>query len=297
MIVSIIGAGRIGSLLSFKLLDEKKINEIRLIDIFENVAKGQALDLSHAAAIENEDLKVSWSTNYSIINGSDIVIITAGKPRTADMTRMDLLNANLKIIKDIAKSLKGLKKRPVIMVVTNPVDVLTYYLIKELDNYEWGRIFGFGSLLDTARFRYILSKEYGIPISKIKGLVIGQHGEYMVPLFSTLEFKVKNREEIREKLVKSAAEVISLKKRTEYGPIACMSKIINAIVNDKKISFPVSIDPYGKFMNVKDVSIGVPTLIEEDGVKDIINLELNEWEKEHFNIGVKYLKNIIKSIA
>ena len=294
--VAIIGSGRVGSTLAYSLLYSDAIDKLVLIDIVKDLADGERLDLYHAASGLNRDVEISSSDSVNAAKDSDVVVVTAGFPRKPDMTRMDLLKKNLGIIRDVGEKLKGLSHQPIVIVVTNPIDVLSYFLQKVLE-YDWGRVFGFGNSLDTARLKFIVSQRLKVPLTSIEAIVMGQHGEHMVPVFSQLKVRgkpveIEDKEGVRKELLGSAARVIALKRGTWFGPSACLKELIESVVLDRKEVIPVSIDPKGAY-GVSGVHVGVPAVVGKRGVEKVVEVELDELEEKWFKESVEYLRKVI----
>ncbi|OIO41543.1 hypothetical protein AUJ10_00990 [Candidatus Pacearchaeota archaeon CG1_02_31_27] len=258
--ITIVGAGKIGSAVAFSLLHLKNnIREIVLIDVIKNLAEGESLDLQHTASAMKKNVKIIGTEDYSFAKNSDIVVITAGKARTPDVKdRLDLLNINKKIIDEILRNVLHHKPK-IIILVTNPVDVLTYYIYKK-SNMPRNRIIGFGNYLDTARLNSL----------NLSGIVIGEHGENQI--FLTKEINDSQKQELKN----VSKKIIELKGYTQYGPAYCIAKTINAILNNTKEIIPCSCVLEGEY-GLRDIALGVPAVLTSEGVK-IKELKL---EKEH----------------
>ena len=223
--ISIIGAGRVGSAAAFNIL-RYRISDVILVDISENLAVGEAKDMMQAAPALEFDGKIKGTSDYSDIEGSELVIVTAGKARKPGMTRLELMNENAKIIRSVTKEVVRYAPDCKLMVVTNPVDVMTYVAYKESE-FERNRVFGMGNLLDTMRFRSYIASELNVSREDIRALVIGEHGDTMVPLIEYASVsgipitKLLSKEQI-DRIVKqtifSGAEVIKLKGSTFHAP-------------------------------------------------------------------------------
>ena len=285
MKISIVGAGRLGSLIGFLIADRGLADEIVLVDINRTGAEGQALDLKHAFLKSKKSPKIS-AGDYSATSGSEIIIITAGKPRTATMnSRAELLADNAKIIKGIACEIKSHCKGAILITTTNPTDAINTILWKET-GFDRSKIIGFGGLLDSSRFKAIVSEELKVPTNSISCEAIGEHGENMVPLFSRMKINGKpavltpgQKEKIRSLLLGIAKEVIEKKGATEYGPVSNLLRIVEAIVNDKKEALPCSCILQGEY-GISDVSIGVPAVIGKHGIEKIEVWHIDSDEAE-----------------
>ncbi len=277
MKISIIGTGRLGGLIAFLIADRGLADELVLIDVNKSHAEGQALDLRHAFFKSGKDIKIS-AGNYAAAKGSQIVIITAGKPRTATTaSRSELMTENAKIIRQIAKELKTHCKDAVLITTTNPVDPINYLLWKET-GFDRSKVIGFGGLLDSGRLGAILLEELKTTLSCD---VIGEHGENMVPLFSRLKvpLSAEQKEKIKKQLLSSAKGVIEKKGATEYGPASHLLRIAEAIVKDKKETLPCSCILEGEY-GIKDVSLGAPAIIGKKGIEKIEEWQLDKEETE-----------------
>lgn len=301
MKISIIGSGRLGSTTAFELINRELASEIVLVDIIKGLPQGEAMDLNQMASEKGKNVEVKGSNEYKDIEGSSIVIITAGFARKPGMTRMDLLKSNAEIVKGVAKEVSTYAKDSIVIVVTNPMDVMCYITLK-VTKFEKRRVIGMGGQLDSARYREILSKMLNMPRSMVRALVIGEHGETMFPIprysFAGMnrvsellsEEKLKEAEESTRRI---AAEVISLKGATVFAPISCIATLVENIVKNKREILPVSAYLEGEY-GLKDLCIGVPAIIGRNGIEKVIELELNEEEKERFK---KSAETIIKAIG
>lgn len=300
--ITVVGAGRIGGSVASNLI-LRELDNIRLVDIIKGLPQGEALDLGQMAASHGINVKIDGTNDFADIKGSDIIVVTAGLPRKPGMDRLDLLQKNISIISDISKKILKYAPKSKIIMVTNPLDMMTYVALK-VTGFEKNRVFGMGGTLDSARFRYFISEELNVKRSSVEAIVIGMHGEYMLPLpkYSKVSEKALTEimskidiDKIIDKTRKTAAEVISLKGGTVHAPGNAVGEMIESIVKDKKNILPLSTYLDGEY-NVEGLCIGVPAVLGSDGVQNIINLELNEDEKIMFLNGVKSLKKAISEI-
>ncbi|MCP8307083.1 MAG: malate dehydrogenase [archaeon] len=299
MLISIVGLGKVGSTIAEHIL-LKGLDDLTLIDIIEGLPQGNALDLSHMASELNIDVKIKGSNDYKDLEGSDIVIVSAGFPRTPDMSRLDLLQKNKEIIKQISKKILEYAPKSKIITVTNPLDLMTYLTLKTT-GFNRNIVFGVGSELDAARLKYYLSSTLKVSNSSISAFVIGEHGDSMVILKSQSKVngvpieKILNESQIAsiiEKTKKSGADVISLKGATTFGVAASTSSIIESIIKDKKKAHLVSFYLNGEY-GFYDVCIGVPVIIGKNGVERVIELELDKDERELFLKSAEVIKKTI----
>ncbi len=300
--ITIIGAGRIGGSVASNLI-LRELDNIRLVDIIKGLPQGEALDLGQMAASYGINVKIDGTNDFADIKGSDIVVVTAGLPRKPGMDRLDLLQKNTNIISDISKKILKYAPKSKIIMITNPLDIMTYVALK-VTGFKKNLVFGMGGTLDSARFRYFISEELNVKKSSVEAIVIGMHGEYMLPLpkYSNVSGKSlieimskKDIDIVIDKTRKTAAEIISLKGGTVHAPGNAVGEMIDSIIKDKKKILPLSTYLDGEY-NVKGLCIGVPAILGLEGVQDIINLELSEEEKCIFLNGVESLKKAISEI-
>jgi malate dehydrogenase len=303
MKITVIGAGRVGSSVALNC-SLRELGDTLLLDIVEGLPQGEAMDINHQLAERGIDCIAQGSNNYEDMRGSDFVIVVAGVGRKPGMTRMDLLKTNVDIVKAVSDKIKNYAPNSKIIVVTNPLDPLTYLILKSLGGKRT-QIMGMGGMLDLSRFKEHISTITGISRNSVQAMVISEHGENMLPLvrFSSLggipltEFiSAEQSQDLTNKTKKIAAEVISLKGATVYAPGNAVSTMVESIVKNKKTILPVSALLEGEY-GYHDVCIGVPCVLGHDGVEKIIELKLNESEMKVFNLGVQSVKNAIKSFS
>ena len=301
--ITIIGAGKVGGdaalFSALKQLDD----QILLLDIAEGLPQGEAMDINHMLSEQGIDVEVKGSNNYEDMKGSNIVVVVAGAGRKPGMTRMDLLKINAGVVKDVVGNIKKYADDSLIIPVTNPLDPMAYITFKT-SGFERNRVFGMGGMLDLSRFKQFIHEATNSPRKEIDALVIGEHGENMLPLTRLAKIDGKSLPDIlsQEKLnniftstKNVAAEVIKLKGATVHAPGNAISAMIDNVVNSKKQVMPVSTYLDGEYGH-SDVSIGVPTVLGKNGVEEIIQLELNDSEKDWFEKGVKSVKDAISGI-
>ena len=256
MKIGFIGAGRVGSVSAYTVIHHLNVDEIVLVDINERLAEGEALDLLHASYALKKPIKVVGGSDYSLLDGSDLIVISAGVARKPGMTRLDLLHRNAEIMREISKKLKNYVGNSLILVVTNPVDLMTYLIWKET-GISRKRIFGMGGLLDTARLWSLMGRVG-------ESFVMGEHGETM--------FIVKGDKKFQEGVRKAGMEVISRKGATIYGPATCIYRMIRAVVEDLKEILPASVVLQGEY-GLRELAIGVPIILGRGGVEKIIEID------------------------
>jgi len=298
--ISVIGAGKVGSSAAFNILG-RRISDVVLIDIAENLAQGEALDMMQAAPAIEFDGKIKGTSDFSEMKGSELVIVAAGLARQPSMSRIELASKNAKIIKSIVKEVVKYAPDCKLMMITNPVDVMTYVAYKE-SGFERSRVFGMGNILDTLRFRTYIASELGVSREDIRGLVIGEHGDSMVPLVrfasvSGIPITDLLSEEQIQKIVNltrtSGADVIRLKGSTVYAPAAVIAIMADAVLKDRNRVMGVSTYLQGEY-GFSDISIGVPCILGKNGIKKILQLQLDNDAKTEFDKSVATVKDAIK---
>lgn len=305
MKISIIGAGNVGSTTALRIL-EADLADVVLFDIAKGLAEGKALDLLDSNAVRNIDKKVCGTSNYVDLKNSDIVIITAGFARKSGMTRDDLLRANADIVKDISLHLKSVCNDSIVIVVTNPLDIMTY-VVKTVTGFSPFKVFGMAGELDSARLRAVLKDATGLPYTKIEANVLGGHApELMVP--HTDEIKVDKRliadsmkkesiDDLFEKTRQRGTEIVDLLATGSayYGPSSAVFKIVKTIIMDKKEACICSIYLSGQY-GLQDLCIGVPAILGKNGIEKIIELDLNDNELTALKRAATAIKENIKKI-
>ncbi len=300
--ITVIGAGKVGSAAAFDIL-RYKISDVVLIDANENQAKGEALDMMQAAPAIEFDGTIRGTSDYSQMKGSELVIVTAGLGRRPDMTRFDLMNINAKIMRSIVKEVVKYAPESKLMIVTNPVDVMTYVAAQE-SGFRRCCLFGMGNILDSMRFRTYIANELNVSREDTRALVIGEHGDSMVPLAEyasvsgipiTNLLTAEQIEKIMHLTVSSGADVIKLKGSTIYAPGTVIAITADAIFTGRNRVMSVSTCLNGEY-GYSDVSIGVPVIIGKEGVEKIIELELSDQTKERFGKSVAVLKEAIAAL-
>ncbi len=278
--ITIVGAGKVGSAAAFNIL-RYRIGDVVLVDVFENLAKGEALDMMQTAPAIEFDGKIVGTSEYGEMEGSDLVIVTAGEGRKPGMARIDLMAKNARIVKSIVKEVARYAPDCKLMIVTNPVDAMTYLAYKE-SGFERKRVFGMGNILDTLRFRSYIAMELNVSREDVRALVIGEHGDSMVPLVECASVSgipithLLTREQINKILnltVSSGSDVIRLKGSTTYAPAAVVAIMSDAIIRDRRRVMGVSTCLKGEY-GISDVSLGVPVILGKNGVEKVLELEL-----------------------
>lgn len=291
MKVTVVGAGAVGASCAEYIAIKNFASEVVLLDIKEGYAEGKAMDLMQTASLNGFDTKITGTTNdYSKTAGSDICVITSGIPRKPGMTREELIGINAGIVKTVATNLIEHSPNTVLIVVSNPMDTMTY-LAHKVTGLPKNRIIGMGGALDSARFKYRLAEALGAPISDVDGMVIGGHSDTgMVPLtrlatrnsVPVTEFMSEERlNQVKEDTKVGGATLTKLLGTSAwYAPGAAVSGLVQAIACDQKKMFPCSTLLNGEY-DLEDICIGVPVILGRNGIEEIVSIELNEAEKAH----------------
>jgi malate dehydrogenase len=301
--ITIIGSGKVGGdaalFSALKQLDD----QILLLDVVKGLPQGEAMDINHMLSEQGIDVEVKGSNDFADMKGSDIVVVVAGSGRKPGMTRMDLLKINASIVKSVVENIKKYADNSMIIPVTNPLDPMAYITYK-VSEFDRSRIFGMGGMLDLSRFRQFIHEATGYSRDSIRALVIGEHGENMLPLprFSSVSgiplstFLPKEKlEELIQNTKQVAAKVIELKGATIHAPGNAISAIVDSVVNNRKQVIPVATYLDGEYGH-SDVTLGVPAIIGDRGVEKIIELDLNDEERQAFGKGVDSVKGAISGI-
>lgn len=299
--ISIIGSGLVGSSLAF-LCASNSLDDIVLLNRTKEKALGEALDISNAIP-KNSDYSIHGTDDYWEIKNSKIVIITASMGVYLK-NRNEMIGSQVQMIKEIGNKIKSHCDSPIILVISNPVDVLTYYFLKET-NFSRNQVLGIASSLDSSRFRYLISEKTGVKQSQISdAYVLGEHGDSMVPIFSKVKIKGENAyeilnsketEEITQKTKDYWKSLRNFKSRSQFGISKKTFDVIKSIILNKSISIPASVLLDGEY-GEKDVCMGVPITIESNGLTKIHNWEMNKLEEESLKLSAQTIRNNIRSI-
>jgi len=302
VMITIIGAGKVGSSAAFNILG-RRISDVVLIDIAEILAQGEALDMMQAAPAIEFDGKIRGTSDFREMKGSELVIVTAGLARQPGMSRIDLMNKNAKIVKSVVKEVAKYAPDCKLMMVSNPVDVMTHVAYKE-SGFERNRVFGMGNILDTLRFRSYIAIELGVSREDIRALVIGEHGDSMVPLVNFASVSgipiatLLSREQI-EKIINltrtSGSDVIKLKGSTVYAPAAVIAIMADAVLKGRNRVMSVSTYLDGEY-GFSDISIGVPCVLGKNGVERILEITLDLEAKTAFEKSAWVIRGAIAKV-
>ncbi|HKZ59336.1 MAG TPA: malate dehydrogenase [Candidatus Thermoplasmatota archaeon] len=287
--ITVVGAGNVGATLAQRLAEKQLAAEVSMVDIIPGLPEGKALDMWESGPIEGFDTKVSGSTDFSLLKGSDIVVVTSGVPRQPGQSRSDLLGVNAKIIKDVAGKVRDLAPNAVVVMVTNPLDVMAHLALKTT-GFPKGRLVGMAGILDTARYRTFIHEATGVSMKDITAFVLGGHGDSMVPLPSYTQVAGRPLAEVLtadkvEALVKrtrdGGAEIVKLlqKGSAYYAPSAAVAEMVDAIAKDRKRILPCSAYLDGEY-GMSGVYLGVPVVLGRAGVERVVELKLHPQELE-----------------
>ena len=299
--ISLIGAGQIGGTLAH-LICIKELADVVLFDVVEGIAKGKALDIAQSTSVDGYDINLSGTSNYEDIKNSDVIIITAGIPRKPGMTRDDLLETNLKIIKQVAEGIKKNSPNAFVICITNPLDIIVMVLQK-YSGLPTNKVVGMAGILDSSRFKYFLSQELKVPVKNINTLVLGGHGDTMVPMpnRTTVNGKPLNQIIKKEKLDliidrtrKGGAEIVKLLEKGSafYAPAASGIEMAESYIKDLKKTLPCAAYLNGEY-GVNNLYAGVPVIIGSSGVEKVVEFTLNKYEKENFDLSIKAIKALM----
>jgi malate dehydrogenase len=303
--ITLIGAGQIGGTLAH-LIALKELGDVVLFDVAAGIAKGKALDIAQSSPVDGFNINLSGTDNYEDTKNSDVIIITAGVPRKPGMTRDDLLGINLKIIKQVAEGIKKTSPDAFVICITNPLDVIVMALQK-YSGMPKNKIIGMAGILDSSRFIYFLSQELNVPVKKIKSLVLGGHGDSMVAMldFTEIEGKKINEwvregklkkeklEEIIERTKKGGAEIVKFLEKGSafYAPAASGVEMAESYLKNLKKQLPCAAFLNGEY-ETKNLYAGVPVIIGDKGVEKIIELDLNQEEKNNFDKSIQSVRDL-----
>lgn len=301
--VSVIGAaGTVGAAAGYNLALRDIVDELVFVDIpdMEDKTVGQAADTNHGIAYDSNT--VVRQGGYEDTEGSDVVVITAGIPRQPGQTRIDLAGDNAPIMEDIGSSLAQYNDDFITVTTSNPVDLLNRHLYEAGDR-DRHKVIGFGGRLDSARFRYVLSQRFDTPVKNVEATILGEHGDAQVPAFSKVRvnggdpsFTAEEKEEILGDLKESAMDVIERKGATQWGPATGVAHTVEAILNDTGEVLPSSIVLDGEF-GYEDTAFGVPVKLGSNGVEEVVEWELDEYERELMDEAAEKLSTQYDKIA
>lgn len=277
MKIGFVGIGKVGATAAYTSLLYIRPKEIAVVDVAENLVIAETLELNHAACGLNLECKIEGSTSYSILKNADIIVVTAGLARTAETkSRLDLIEKNKSIIKEVCENIKREAPNSMVLMVSNPVDVLTYYAYKNLD-LPRNKIFGMGSLLDSIRLRYYSKSK--------EGFMIGEHGDAMTAVKCSHEEAIKFTQ-------KTGPTLIKLKGYTCFGPAVAINVMLRSILYNEKKTLPTSCVLDGEY-GLRDMALGVPAVLGKNGIEKIVELKLNVKEEEELRKAASVIRQCL----
>lgn len=304
MKISIIGAGNVGGLLAGRVIDAD-LADVTLIDIKENLCQAKAADISDSLYFSKSSRQIQATSDFSQVKDSSIIVITAGFPRKPGMSREDLISKNAALIKDIAGKIKPYLKNTIVITVTNPLDLMTYYF-KKLTEIDSKRLIGMGSNLDSSRFANLIASKLKIGANNIEPVVIASHGAEMLPLERLSKANNKplsgllNEEEIKKlsnATVERGAQIVALYESGSayFAPSAAILEIVKSIIKDEKKTICACAYLNGEY-GLKDICIGVPIRIGKAGIEEIVTLPLNNKEKQALLVSAQSVKEALEGL-
>jgi malate dehydrogenase len=301
--ISLIGAGQIGGTLAH-LITIKELGNVVLFDIDEGLAKGKALDIAQSTPVSGSNTSHVGTSNYEDTKNSDVIIITAGIPRKPGMSRDDLLGTNLKIIKQVAQGIKKTSPNAFVICITNPLDVIVM-AFQKYSGLPTNKVIGMAGILDSSRFKYFLSQELRVPVKSVESLVLGGHGDTMVPMPKQTKVNGKPINDLiqKEKLDliidrtrKGGAEIGKLLQKGSafYAPATSAIEIAESYLKDIKKTLPCAAYLNGEY-GFKNLYAGVPVVVGKNGVEKVVEIKLEQKEKENFEISIKAVKELFEA--
>ena len=302
--VAVIGAGNVGATCAF-VLAERKVGQVVLLDIYEGFAKGKALDMSQGGGVLNYDGRVTGTKDYADIADSDVVVVTSGFPRQPGMTREDLIGKNADIVSQVGEGIKQHAPNSVVIMVTNPLDLMTYHM-QRVTGFEHSRVVGQAGILDSARMTHFIAQSVGCSNEDVQAMVLGGHGDTMVPLprYTTVNgipvsqlLSDEEVEAICQRTASGGGEIVKLLEKGSafYAPGSAAAIMAEAILEDRKRVLPCSTYLSGEY-GMDDIYIGVPVVLGKDGVERVIELELAENELESLQGSGSFYKEQLSEI-
>ena len=304
--ISLIGAGQIGGTLAHLIGLKELVDEVVLFDVASGIAKGKGLDIAQSSSVDGFNVKFSGTDNYEDIKDSDVIIITAGVPRKPGMSRDDLLGINLKIIKQVAEGIKKYSPNAFVICITNPLDVMVM-AFQKYSGLPTNKVVGMAGILDSSRFKLFLSLELNVPVKEIHAMVMGGHGDTMVPLprFTEISGKPLNElvkqgkiseerlESINQRTRDGGAEIVKYLEKGSafYAPAASGVEMAKAYMNNENKVLPCAAYLNGEY-GVNGIYAGVPVVINNKGIDKIEVIELDQKEKEHFDHSIEAVKKL-----
>lgn len=305
--IALIGGGNIGGILAV-LSAQREFGDIAIVDIFDGVAAGKALDIMQSNAADGINTKLSGTTDYSNIKDADVVIVTAGFPRKEGMSRDDLLQKNAEVVRMVGKNIKEQAPNAFVIVITNPLDIMVG-IMQDATGFAHNKVVGMAGILDGSRFKTFLAEKLNVAVSDIQSFVLGGHGDSMVPLprYTTvggiplqhfIDKGKMSQDELDAIIVrtrKGGGEIISLMKTSAYfAPAASALKMAKAYLNDERSILPCAAYLNGEY-GVKGLYVGVPAMIGKNGIEEVMEIDLNEGEKSEFEASINSVSALMET--
>lgn len=305
--VVLVGTGFVGMSFAYSLFNQGGVNELVLIDVLKEKAQGEALDLAHGIAYAPAKMEVKYG-EYDECKDANIVVITAGIAQKPGQTRLELVDTNTKIMKSVVENVMQSGFKGVFVVASNPVDIMSY-VVQKVSGLPTGKVIGSGTMLDTARLRYLLGEKLKVSPKNTHAYVMGEHGDSsfvpwehcyvgckkLTDIAKARHQSMANLEKIRDEVKNAAYEIIEKKKATYYGIGVALTRLVKAILNDEQSILTVSTYLNGEY-NEKDIYVGVPAIITSKGVREILELPLNENDQEKLSNSCKILRDTISEL-
>ena len=306
--VVLVGTGFVGMSFAYSMVNQGGAEELVLIDVNHEKAEGEAMDLSHGIPFGPENIEI-WAGDYSDCKTADIVVITAGVNQQPGETRLALVERNAKIMRDVVRNIMKSGFNGILLIASNPVDVLTYIAWQE-SGLARHRVIGTGTTLDTARLRHEISKYLNVDPRNVHGYIVGEHGDTETPLWSHTtvgvkpildiiaddpQYKFDNLEQIYVNVRDAAYHIIERKRATYYGIGMCTTRIVKAILNDENCILPVSAYLNGQY-GIKDIFTGVPAIINRNGVREVFDLNIAGTERDKLQHSVDILRQTLDTV-
>jgi len=299
--ITVIGAGHVGEVTAFKIA-EKELGDVVLLDVIEDMPIGKGLDIREGGPVGKYDSAIIGTNSYADTKDSDIVVITAGKPRTPGMSRDELVDSNVKIVKPVTEEVAKYSPNAILLIVSNPLDAMAYTAFK-VSGFPKNRVFGMAGILDTTRFRAFLAMEMNVSVESIQALVLGGHGDTMVPIsrYTTVSgipvshFIAQERlDEIIDRTRKGGGEIVKYLKTGSayYAPSLAVAEMVESIIKDKKKILPCAAYLEGEY-GIKGIYFGVPIKLGANGVEEIIEIDLTDEEKEMIKNSEAAVRSVI----
>jgi malate dehydrogenase len=303
--VTVVGAGKYGSMTALRIAEYDIVDSVVMTDIVDGLPQGLALDMNQSKYVEKFSTNISGTNKYEDTSDSDVVVITAGLPRKPGMSRMDLLEVNAKIVTDVTNNIMKYSESPTIVVVTNPLDQMTT-LVSEISGLPKNKVIGQAGVLDTSRFAFFISEKLNVNMNDVEALTLGSHGETMVPVPSQcrvngkLLTEILSKDEIDDLVQKTSnggAEIVALLKTGSayFAPSSAAATMVKSIISDANDVMPACSWVEGEY-GISDVYLGVPTKLGKNGVTEVVELELNSYELTDLKNASDAVKDKVKEL-